>query len=147
MLLEEDPLGLLHVGGGKPLHVLLGEARAGGRLAGGVAHLGREVADDQHRGVAQLLELAELAQHHGEAEVDVGGSRIDAQLRAQGTAGFELAAEVGLGDELDGAGAQDPQLFFDGDGAHRPRNATRVPRLSRFWRHHALPWRRLVTPK
>ena len=85
-------------------------------LPGRVADLGGEVADDQDRDVAELLELAELAQHDGEAEVDVGRGRVDAELGPQRAAGAELAAEVGLGDEVDGSGAEDAQLIVDGGG-------------------------------
>ena len=49
----------------------------------GIADLGGEVAEDQHRGVAELLELAELAQHDGESEVDVGRGGVDAELHPQ----------------------------------------------------------------
>ena len=66
--------------------------------------------------MAQLLELAELAQHDREAEMDVGGGGVDPELGPQRTAGRELAAEVGLGDEVDRAGAEDADLFVDADG-------------------------------
>ena len=69
--------------------------------------------------MAELLELAQLAQHDREAEVDVGGGRVDPELDPERATGPELAAEVGLGDEVDGAGAQDAQLLVDGDGRHR----------------------------
>ena len=75
-------------------------------LPGRVTDLRGEVADDEHRDVAELLELAELAQHDREAEVDVGGGRVDAELGPQRAAGRELAAQIGLGDEIDRAGAR-----------------------------------------
>ena len=62
----------------------------------------------------ELLELAELAQHDREAEVDVGRGGVDAELDAQRPAGGELAPEVVLGDEVDRAGADDAQLLVDG---------------------------------
>ena len=55
------------------------ERRPGGRPPRRVADPGGEVADDQHRDVAEVLELAQLAQHDREAEVDVGGGRVDAR--------------------------------------------------------------------
>ena len=66
--------------------------------------------------MAELLELAELAQHDREAEVDVGGGGVDPELRPQRAPGRELAAQVGLGDEVDRAGAEDAELFVDADG-------------------------------
>ena len=57
----------------------LREPRAGRRLARRVADLRGEVADDQHRDVAEVLEQAQPAQHDREAEVDVGGGRVDAR--------------------------------------------------------------------
>ena len=110
-------LRLLHVGGGVGLDLLLREAGPGGRLARRVTDLGGEVADDQDRGVTELLELAQLAQHDREAEVDVGRGRVDAELDPQRAAGAELAPEVGLGDEVDRAGAQDAELLVDGERA------------------------------
>ena len=113
VVVEEDAAGLLDVGGGVGLDLLLREPGPGGRLARRVTDLGGEVADDQHRDVAELLELAQLAQHDREPEVDVGRGRVDAELDPQRTAGAELAPEVGLGDEVDRAGAQDAQLLVD----------------------------------
>ena len=75
----EDQPGLGLVGDEVGLDLLGGQAGPGGRAAGGVADLGGEVAEDQHGGVAQVLELAELAEDDGEPEVDVGGRRVDAR--------------------------------------------------------------------
>ena len=93
--------------------LVLGEPGPGGRSARRVADLGGEVADDQHRDVAEVLELAQLAEHDREAEVNVGGGGIDAELHPQGRASFELAAELGLADEVDGPRANDPYLLVD----------------------------------
>ena len=38
--------------------------------------------------MAQILQLAQLVQHHGMAQVQVGGGRVQAQLDAQGSAGL-----------------------------------------------------------
>ena len=48
-----------------------------------VADARGEVADDQHDGVAGVLELAQLLQHDGVSEVDVGRRRVDAELHPQ----------------------------------------------------------------
>jgi hypothetical protein len=72
--------------------------------------------------VAEVLELAELAEHDREAEVDVGRCRIDAELHPQGFAGrdrpLDAAAQIGPGDDVDAPGRQDPHLLVDRH-AHR----------------------------
>ena len=91
---------------GVGLDLLLGEHRAQGRAPRGVAHAGGVVADDQHHAVAGVLELAQLAQHDGVAEVDVGRGGIDAELHAQGpplaARQPELVRERALGQAVDG---------------------------------------------
>ena len=127
---EQDVADLLDVGRGVAVDLFLGEARPCGRLPRRVADLRGEVADDEHRDVAQLLELAELAEHDREPEVDVGGGGVDPELGPQRAAGRELAPEVGLGDEVDRAGAEDAELFVDADGhdgGTLPGNSPRAP--------------------
>ena len=51
--------------------------------AAGVADARGVVADDQHDAVARVLELAQLLQHDGVAEVDVGRGRVEAELDPQ----------------------------------------------------------------
>jgi hypothetical protein len=48
------------------------------------ADAGRVVADDEHRDVAFVLKLAQLAQGHGPSERDVARGGINAQLHPQG---------------------------------------------------------------
>jgi hypothetical protein len=48
-----------------------GLAVAGLAAAARVADQAGEVADDQHHGVAEALELGQLPQHHGVAEGEV----------------------------------------------------------------------------
>src|SRR5262245_33529293 len=98
------------------LYFVNGEARPGDRLPRRVADLRGEVADDEHRGVGQLLELPELAQRDRMPEMDVGGRWSDPELDPQRAARRQLAPEVGLGDEVDGTGAQDADLIVDGRG-------------------------------
>ena len=62
---------LIDVGRGIPVDLLLREPRARHRPPRRVADLRGVVAEDQHRGVAVLLELAQFAQHDREAEMDV----------------------------------------------------------------------------
>jgi len=65
------------------LDLLARERRAGGIAPARVPDHGREIADQEDDGMAELLQLAHLVQHHRMAEVDVGCRRIQAQLDAQ----------------------------------------------------------------
>ena len=91
----------------------LREPGPGDRLARRVADHRGEVADDQHRDVAEVLEQPQPAQHHGEAEVEVGGGRVDAELDPQRAAGRELLAQLVVGDDVDGAGGEQLHLAVD----------------------------------
>ena len=75
--------GLRLVGLGVGADLLLGQRRAGGVAAAGVADQRGEVADQEDHLVPQVLQLAHLVQHHGVADVDVGRRRVQPQLDAQ----------------------------------------------------------------
>ena len=85
--------GLLDIGLGVGLDLLLGERRAGGVAAGRVADERGAVADDERHAVAEILELAQLAQGHRMAQMDIGGRRVDAELHVQRHAALELLQE------------------------------------------------------
>ena len=72
------------------IDLLGGQRRPGGGPTRRVADPGREVPDDEDGDVAEVLELAQLAQHDGEPEMDVRGRRVDAELHPQRATGFEL---------------------------------------------------------
>ena len=72
------------------IDLLGGQRRPGGGPTRRVADPGGEVPDDEHRDVAEVLELAQLAQHDREPEMDVGRGRVDAELHPQRPAGLEL---------------------------------------------------------
>jgi hypothetical protein len=63
-----------------------------------------EVADQEDDGMAQILQLAHLVEHHGVPDVDVGCGRVQAQLDAQRNAGGlgtgQLAHPVAFGNQL-----------------------------------------------
>ena len=63
--------------------------------------------------MAQVLELAHLAQRHGVAEMEVGARGVDAELDVERRALLELLAQVGLGDDLGGARRDDAHLLID----------------------------------
>ncbi len=111
----EDAKCLLLVGAGVVFDLLVVEHGAGGRAARGVADARGVVADDQHDPVAEVLELAQLAQHHRVAEVDVRRGGVDAELDAQRPPGFaggrELLRESSLGKARDGVAGEVRRLL------------------------------------
>ena len=73
---------------------------------------GRVVADDQDDGVAEVLELAQLLQHDGEPEVDVGRGRVDPELDAQRPArAASLRSSPPVGQAVDGVAGQPGRLL------------------------------------
>ena len=110
----EDLHGLGDVSRGVGLDLLLGELRARGVLAGRVADGGGAVADNEGHAVAEVLELAHLAQRDGMAEVKVRARGVDAQLDVERHAALELLLEVGLGHDLGSARGDDAHLLVYG---------------------------------
>ena len=76
------------VGFGVGVELLAGERRTRGVAARGIADESGAVADEEDDGVAHVLEVLELADEHGVAEVQVGRGGIEAGLDAQGLAGL-----------------------------------------------------------
>ena len=120
----EDLEDLVFVGLGVEIDLFAGEGLAGLVLAGGVADEGGGVSDEEDDGVAELLEVLELAHEHGVAEVEVGGGGVEAGFDAEGDAGlatfFEASGQgVGSGggggrDDLGGALGDEVELVGDG---------------------------------
>lgn len=106
----EDFAGLGDVGFGVGTDILGAEHFSRFGAAGGVADAGGEVADDEDGLVAEVLELAELAEDDGVAEVDVGCGGVHAELDAEGfaVAGgfFELMLQFGVGVGMLAAGEE-----------------------------------------
>ena len=67
----------------------VGCTETGGGAAGGIPDAGGEVPDDEHRLVAEELELAQLLHHHGVAEMDVWRGRVDPEFHPQRAAFLE----------------------------------------------------------
>ena len=108
----EDFERLVDVGLGVRLDLFGRELRTRGVAARRVADERGAVADDERDAMAEVLELAELAQRHGMAQVDVGSRGIHAQLDVERLAALELLEQGGFGHDLRGAGSDDVQLFF-----------------------------------
>ena len=80
---------------------------AGGGAPAGVPYTRGVVAHDEHDRVAQVLELAQLAQHDRVPEVDVGCGGIDAELGAQRPPLGQLLLEPPLGERIDGIAGEE----------------------------------------
>src|SRR5690606_23145149 len=103
--------------------LVVGERRARLALARGVADGRREVADDEDGAVAEVLELPELPEHDGVAEVEVRPRGVDAELDRERAArlgrALQLLGEGVFGEDLRRPAADPAQLFFDGGkGGH-----------------------------
>src|SRR5262249_13692931 len=113
----DDLADLVEVVPGVLGDLLLGQP--GPRLVapGGVADERGVVADDDDGRVPEVLELPQLAQGDGVAEVDADAGRVDAVLDAEGRPGrrraAELLQELVLGDDLVDPAPEDLELFPD----------------------------------
>ncbi len=63
--------------------------------------------------MAEVLEVAQLVDQHGMAEVQVRRGRVEAGLDAQGTTGLELFDELGFDQQFVGAALDQRQLGVD----------------------------------
>ena len=109
----EDLEGLLAVAARVLQDLLARQRRARLVLAGRVADHPGEVADQELHLVAELLEVAQLVDHHRVPEVQVGGGGIQPQLDAQRRAARELFRELALDDQLLGAALDQRERFLD----------------------------------
>lgn len=66
-----------------------------GIAARGVSDKSRAIADDQRNAMTEVLELSELAQRDGVAEMNVRGGRIDAELDIELFASLGASREAG----------------------------------------------------
>ena len=94
---------LLFVRFGVRLHFGRGQGRPRRVPARRIADHRREIADDEHGGVSQILELAELCQDDGMTEVQIRGGRVHSQLDAQDATGVELLRQLLIADQREGA--------------------------------------------
>src|SRR5439155_818634 len=128
-LAVEDLEDLLGKGARVRLDLGPGEDRPGGRTPARVANQGREVADDQHRLVPEVLKLAQLLERHRVPEMNVRGGRIHPELHAQRPAGFETRAQLLLGKDAHHAAPQRRELRR---GRHAvTRSRTRLTAVAR----------------
>src|SRR5438876_5291501 len=113
----EDPAELSAVRLGVRADLLPRERLARLRTARGIADHPGEIADHDDDLVPEILEIAELAQDHGMAQMQIGRGGIETELddqrapRAPRT--LELLAQLRLHDDARGAAAERAQLVVD----------------------------------
>ena len=113
--MSEDVLGIsVDLLGAEPLSGLALQRR--------VADPGREVADDQDRGVAQLLEVAQLAQHDSPTQSHRGSCGVETELDPQLATALQLGEQILLGHDFVGVAQEQRQLF---GGSHRRERVNR----------------------
>ena len=84
--------------------------------------------------VAEVLQLAQLVDQDGVAEVQVRARRVEACLDAQRLPALQLLGELALDQEFVGPAAEDRELVFDVEG-HGVRRAPSLP----AWRSRVAP--------
>src|SRR5690606_4494885 len=101
------------------LDLSLGQHRPRLALARRVADARGEVADDEDGPVAEVLELAQLAEDDGVADVEVRPRGVHAELDEEGLSGldraFQLGLQGGLGEDVGRAAAEVPELLVGGE--------------------------------
>ena len=111
----DDPADLGEVVAGVGLDLLLGQLRSGLVTARRIAHQRGVIADDDDGGVAQVLELTQLAQRNRVPEVHVDARRVDTILHPQrailADGSLQFLEEFGLGDDLLHAALEDLELL------------------------------------
>jgi len=87
-------------------------------LASGVADHRREIANEENRGVSEVLEVFQLAKDHGVAQMNIRRGWVHAQIDAKRLSGlrrlFELRLQILLANDFGDAFFQVGELFFDG---------------------------------
>ncbi len=114
----EDLEHLVPVGPGVLLDLLGTQRRAGGVAPGRVADHPGEVADQELNMVAEVLKVAQLVDDHRVAEMEVGSSRVHAELHPEPAAGLELANEVVRDEQLVGPALDDGELVVEVELRH-----------------------------
>src|SRR5262249_42519754 len=82
------------------------QLRARGLPARRVADHPREIADDENDAMPRALEIPHLPHDDGMPEVDVGRRRVETDLHGERGALRELALQILLVDQIDGAAGE-----------------------------------------
>ncbi len=94
--------------------LIVRKLRARHRPTARVADHRREIADDQHGIVPEILELPQLGERDGEAEMNVRRRRIDSELYRQRAPEPQLLEQLFLADDLRGAAGDELELTLRG---------------------------------
>ena len=109
----QDLENLILIGFRVPQDLLPRKRRSRRVLAARVTDHPREIPDQELDVMAQVLKLAQLVDHHRVTEMQVGRSRVQAELHSQRPSGFELFAQLGFDDQFIAAALDDSQLVVD----------------------------------
>ena len=104
--------GLVNVSLSVFLNLFTRKLRTRGVAAGRVADKGGSVTDDKGNLMAQILELTQLAQRDGMAQMDIGSRRVYAQLDVQRLTALKFVHKGLLRHDLSGTGLNDMKLLF-----------------------------------
>ncbi len=116
---------MLGVGSGVGQDCLAGKGRSGFRATRGIADLGGEVSDDEHRLMTEFLKLAQLFEDDTVAKVKVGRSGINPELGSKRCSTFQLFEQLRFAENTGGAAGEDLELLggrFHGLKKGWPRN-------------------------
>jgi hypothetical protein len=78
-----------------------------------IADQRREIADQENDMVTEVLQLAQLVELHGVAQMQVGACRIEAFLDHERLAAREFRAKLAFDEELVGAAPEDGDVMID----------------------------------
>ena len=96
-----------------------GQRRACGVAPGRIADHAGEIADQEDDVMAELLELPQLVELNGVAEMKVGARRVEALLDRERLPALELRHEFGLDQELFRPAFEHGQVMVDVEGHSR----------------------------
>ena len=96
---------------GMRIYLFARERRTRAVTPRGIADERREVPDDQHHCMTEVLELSQLSQRHRVTEVEIGRGGIYAELDAQRTVLAQLLEKVGLRNEVGNSALDDVHLL------------------------------------
>ena len=105
-ILVQNLRDLLVIAAAVLARLLKRQRHAGLAAAGRIADHRGEIADDEHDLMPEVLKHAQLAQHDGMAEMQVGPARVGAELDLQASAAFQLLLQSLLGIDRHGVPEQ-----------------------------------------
>src|SRR4029079_14636700 len=94
---------------------------------GGIADQRREIADEEHDVVTEILQLPQLVELHRVPEVKVGPRRVEAFLDRERLSARELGPQFAFDDQLVGGAAKHRDVMIDVEGHRTTAPSRRTP--------------------